>query len=1226
MRCCVGSSVKRRESRPEPWSQQGEIMSLLTLLLRNLTFHVLPHAAICLGVAIGTTVLTGALLVGDSLRGSLRALALERLGSIEAAVLSDRPFRSELAQALRPALEPGEVVPALILRGSALVRGPDGSTTARAGGVQVVAVSSDFWPLFGLHKPELEDAVLVNQPLADALGIQAGDRLEIRLGKVEWIPTDSLLGRRSDDPGLTLEASPVAEILPARGVGRFMLGTQQQLPRIAYVQIDRVQRRLRESLGLTRPANALLVAWEGENFPADSSQSANQPLDALQARLDEVAELADIGLELKTDVTGKRYFSLETRRLILEPSIVERVVRAARESGWDVVPTLSYLANVILDEGDLSASVASSVASAALSPTPFDMARLARSASRYVPYSVVTALHPDAPPPWGPLTLVNGSPAPRLEPDQILLSEWAATDLWPDCDWPNRVGRSLVTLHYFLEGDGHLLAEGRHTFRLAGIVRMDEYSADRSLTPEFPGLRGTRIRDWKPPFPPEQWRPEWVRERDEDYWRRHRAAPKAFIHPETARRLWSSRYGDYTSLRFAIPPAVADDPELIEQKRRELTALVRTTLPAREMGLRFLPVKTQALQAASSSTAQIFGWLFVGFSFFLIISAMLLVVLLFRLGVDRRSREIGLLHAVGFQAGTVRRLLLTEGLLLAVLGAALGVAAAWGYAWLLVRFLNHSWQQSLQTSFLQFHVAASDPLFGPWPYPSLSLGWLLSVVIGIISILWAGRGLRRIEPRELLSGGFSLDSQWQRRGWGAAAVAVAGFCLALILAACSFTVAQSSAPPLFFGSGTALLVGGLGLVTWYLRRPETEAVRGHGWRAVVRLGAANSRRRVGRSMLTAGLLACATFLILAVESFRKDASEAHWKDIHSGTGGFALVAESDVPMPFEPNSSDSRRALLPDLPTEQLDQLEKQLDGCSIIALRLRPGDDVSCLNLYTPLQPRIVGISPRFADRGGFGCDAWDKLAARFGTGSPEDGPIPILADDHTAQWVLHKTVGDVWTIIDERGRDVPVQLVGLLHGSLFQSELLMAETDFRRLFPSQSGYRFFLVETPESSAAKAAQALEQLFGESYGLVVTTSRDRLAGFHAVENTYLSTFQLLGAFGLLLGTAGLGVVLFRNVLERRGELALLRALGWSMADLRRLVMAETSFLILIGLILGSAAALVAVLPHLLDRLPSVPWAGMVGLLALVALVGLVSSRLAVAVALRTPLLPALRRE
>ncbi|MDW8387047.1 MAG: ABC transporter permease, partial [Gemmatales bacterium] len=425
------------------------------------------------------------------------------------------------------------------------------------------------------------------------------------------------------------------------------------------------------------------------------------------------------------------------------------------------------------------------------------------------------------------------------------------------------------------------------------------------------------------------------------------------------------------------------------------------------------------------------------------------------------------------------------------------------------------------------------------------------------------------------------------------------------------------------GSGTALLIGGLAGLTWYLRRSDTETVRGHGWLAVARLGAANSRRRIGRSMLTAGLLASATFLIIAVESFRKDSSEAEQLDRDSGTGGFTLIAESDVPMPFEPDSAEAWRDLLADLSSEEFDRLEQELRGVSIVSLRLRPGDDVSCLNLYTPLQPRIVGVTARLIERGGFGCNAWEKLATRTANGTE---PVPVLADDHTAQWVLRKVVGDVWTITDERGRTVRVQLVGLLHGSIFQSELLLAEPDFRRIFPSQGGYRFFLIETPRDQVENTAQVLERLFGDSYGLTVNRTRDRLAGFYAVENTYLSTFQLLGAFGLLLGTLGLGVVLFRNVLERRGELALLRAVGWSMADLRRLVLAETGFLIAAGLLLGTTSALVAVLPHLLDRLSSAPWAAMLGLVALVAVLGLASGRLAVALVLRAPLLSALRRD
>jgi putative ABC transport system permease protein len=104
------------------------------------------------------------------------------------------------------------------------------------------------------------------------------------------------------------------------------------------------------------------------------------------------------------------------------------------------------------------------------------------------------------------------------------------------------------------------------------------------------------------------------------------------------------------------------------------------------------------------------------------------------------------------------------------------------------------------------------------------------------------------------------------------------------------------------------------------------------------------------------------------------------------------------------------------------------------------------------------------------------------------------------------------------------------------------------------------------------------------------------------------------------------VVLARNILERRGELALLRALGWRFRDVRRLVLAETAALLGMGLAIGVAATLIAVSPHLWQRFASVPWLGMLALLAGVAGLGLGSAWLALRFALRVPLLPALRRE
>ena len=84
---------------------------------------------------------------------------------------------------------------------------------------------------------------------------------------------------------------------------------------------------------------------------------------------------------------------------------------------------------------------------------------------------------------------------------------------------------------------------------------------------------------------------------------------------------------------------------------------------------------------------------------------------------------------------------------------------------------------------------------------------------------------------------------------------------------------------------------------------------------------------------------------------------------------------------------------------------------------------------------------------------------------------------------------------------------------------------------------------------------------------------ERLDAFHRVENTYLSTFQALGGLGLLLGTIGLATVMFRNVLERRRELALLRAVGYDARHITVMIGAETLFLLLSGLAAGAGCAI-----------------------------------------------------
>ncbi len=250
---------------------------------------------------------------------------------------------------------------------------------------------------------------------------------------------------------------------------------------------------------------------------------------------------------------------------------------------------------------------------------------------------------------------------------------------------------------------------------------------------------------------------------------------------------------------------------------------------------------------------------------------------------------------------------------------------------------------------------------------------------------------------------------------------------------------------------------------------------------------------------------------------------------------------------------------------------------------------------------------------------------------GNDENGRpvVPVVLDFNTAMYSLklYAGVGAQFTILDSARRRVTLQVVAMLKNSMLQGDLLISEANFLRLFPEEGGYRFFLVRkhiemnVPDDFPAMLEDQLSD-----YGLDVEDARERLAGFLAVQNTYLSTFQSLGALGLLLGAVGVAVVQLRNVAQRRGELALLRASGFSHGRLARLVLIENLLLLLGGLVIGALAALVALAPQTLIHQTSLPWASTAILLLSVALVGVSVGWLATRRTLHAPLLPALRGE
>ncbi|MHC4715078.1 MAG: FtsX-like permease family protein [Planctomycetota bacterium] len=423
----------------------------------------------------------------------------------------------------------------------------------------------------------------------------------------------------------------------------------------------------------------------------------------------------------------------------------------------------------------------------------------------------------------------------------------------------------------------------------------------------------------------------------------------------------------------------------------------------------------------------------------------------------------------------------------------------------------------------------------------------------------------------------------------------------------------------FFTAGGLLLMAGLFLCAGLfaaLARAGGEVQAGLGALAV-----RNAARRRGRSLAASTMLACGVFLIVAIGANRQDpmASAGERK---SGTGGFAFYGETSIAVNEDLNTPEARRRY----------GLENTLGPeVTFVQMRLRDGDDASCLNLNRTSQPRILALRPgELQERGAFEFigaasrfnreDGWLMLDADLG-----EGTIAAVADDAVITWGLGKSLGDTMEYSNEAGKTVRLKLVGSLANSIFQGSVIVSEHAFLKHFPSVSGRRVFLVDAPGSDAAEVRRALSRGLGD-FGLDLQSAPARLAEFNAVQNTYLSIFLALGGLALVVGGIGMGVVVLRNALERRGELAIMRALGFGRGHLVRLLLWEHWLVLAAGLAVGVIAALVAVLPALLSPGARAPVGATAVIIAAVAASGAGWVYLTSRIALRGELLAALRNE
>lgn len=381
-------------------------------------------------------------------------------------------------------------------------------------------------------------------------------------------------------------------------------------------------------------------------------------------------------------------------------------------------------------------------------------------------------------------------------------------------------------------------------------------------------------------------------------------------------------------------------------------------------------------------------------------------------------------------------------------------------------------------------------------------------------------------------------------------------------------------------------------------------------------------RNPARSLSVIALLAAGTFTIMLTGSYRKTYYGMEHRR-NSGTGGYALWAETTSPVPFDLNSTEGQSRLITDS--------AGNLDGVRFLQFERLEGDDASCLNLNQAQRPGILAVNAGVFDSAGAfsfvrllpGIPAehpWKGLETSY-----NDSTYPAFADQTVIQYSLKRKIGDTLVYLNESGKVFRLILAGSLGNSVFQGSILVSDKVFRKQFPSSGGSKTFLIDVPASKQALIHNVLSQSLID-YGIEITPTSQRLATFNSVENTYLTVFMALSGLGFIIGTIGLGIILLRNVQDRRQELALLLSLGFGPKRVFRIVFAENFYLLVTGFCIGLLSAIVGILPSLLSPSFKVQGGYLIMLTTVMFLSGLLWIYFPLKTALKKPLISSLRGE
>jgi len=786
--------------------------------------------------------------------------------------------------------------------------------------------------------------------------------------------------------------------------------------------------------------------------------------------------------------------------------------------------------------------------------------------NRATPYSFVSALDP---------SLYQGVPVGN----GIVINEWLAEDL-------NAGEGDTLKVSWYSPDPLNRLKEEKMDFIVRQVVKMQGLWSDSLLMPEFPGIAGSEsCTDWDAGV---EIKMDLIRRKDEDYWNKFGGTPKAFINYEKGKELWAGNFGPATSIRF--------NKDVTENEIRDK---LKGLIDPYKSGFIIADLPQESIKAANEGVD--FSTLFLSLGFFIILSALILLVLVVSTFYESKKDEVTTLFSIGFKNREIEKLLFLESGITAVVGAVLGALAGGLFNLIIIKALNSVWQGAVQTNTL---ISSFDPL-------SLVIGFAVTVILILVILkIKSSRFLKYLSKPE--TGKTNKPSARKNL-----LITVIFLTMTIVLIVLSFILDDYSTQ-LSYSAGVMIFTTLILIIRQYYLGKQKTGI--YSFRKKSHISDSYYSFNPSQAIAPVIFLAAGLFAVIITGVNRMNLSDNMLKP-SGGTGGYLLWGESSVPV---------RGSLTNEAGRKEYGLDEPELKELSLVQARKTSGNDASCLNLNHIASPPLLGIDPsEFVRKGSFSfavkmegievSNPWLTLDY-----APANGTIYGIADQTVLQYGLKIKAGDTLKIRTESGQVLNVIISAGLKSSIFQGYVIIGSENFSRFFPSVPGSQIFLANGNPELAEFYKNTLTERLSE-YGVHFEPAGERLTSFFIVTNTYLSVFTILGGIGMILGVAGLGLILIRNFNQRKRDFGLMLAEGFSVKSIRKIVFGEHSLILLAGIFTGIVSALVATRPSIMNN-SDLPWKTIAVMILLVLITGLAALAASVKSIKKDTLINRIRKE